>query len=106
MADADKEKARELENQKQAKITKQWKNFAKSNGREAYRDLMEYIDSMGGMYIKYAEDRAMPHPQGNGKVVMIDNETIGALLQNKRGMSIIQTYIRNRVESDVAQSTN
>lgn len=105
MANPDAEKARELEAKKQARITKQWRNFATGVGRDAYKDLMQYIDDMSAMYVKYAEDRAMPHPNGSG-VVPIDNETIGALLQNKRGMSIIQTYIRNRVESDVAQSNN
>lgn len=106
MANPELEKLKELEAKKQAKIVKQWKAFAATNGREAYADLMEFIDSMKTMYVKYGEERAMPHPVKAGDVVPIDNDTIAALLQNSRGLSIVKTYIQNRVESDVAQSNN
>lgn len=94
----DGEKARKESLDKQQRITKQWQLFA-AQYPEAYNDLMSYIDSQRELYRKYAEERAMPHPNPLEGVVPIDNETISALLQNSRGMSIIQTYIRNRVDT-------
>lgn len=92
----------------QTKISKQWQAFANTTGREAYEDLMKYIDGQREMFRKYAEDRAMPHPNVNmNTVVPIDNETIAALLQNSRGLNIVRTYISNRVNTnDVAPTKN
>lgn len=86
----------------QNKITKEWQNFAATHGKAAFEDLMAYIDGQREMFRKYAEERAMPHPNGEGQVPL-DNETVAALLQNSRGLNIVRTYITNRVNaSDVA----
>jgi hypothetical protein len=85
----------------QQKIVKAWKAFS---GTEAYSDLLSYIDDTREMYRKYAEERAMPHPMGEG-VVPLTNEDVASLLQNSRGLNIVRTYIELRVNSaDVAQS--
>lgn len=89
----------------QKKITKQWQNFSKGTGREAYADLMTYIDSLRAMYLKYAEDQAMPHPIKDGEIVSLSNDMIASLLQASRGCGMVKTYIQSRVDSDVAQST-
>lgn len=87
----------------QAKMVQQWKVFSK---QEAYQDLIEYVESQREMFRQYAEDRAMPHPLGEG-IVYLDNETVAALLQNSRGLNIVKTYIELRVNAtDVAQSTS
>jgi len=89
----------------QEKIVKQWKSFATISGKDAYKDLMEYIDAQMAMYLKYCEDQAMPHPRNTEQVVPLSNDMISTLLQNRRGLGIVKTYIQSRVESDVAQST-
>lgn len=108
MPDPKKDKARKEYDQLQAKITSQWASFANVTGREAYEDLMKYIDGQREMFRKYAEDRAMPHPNPNaGGVLTLDNETVAALLQNSRGLNIVKTYISNRVNTnDVAPTKN
>lgn len=82
--------------QLQDKIVKSWKAFSHTAG---YEDLMRYIDDMREMYRKYAEERAMPHPNGK-ETVPLDNETVAALLQNSRGLNIVKTYIELRVNTD------
>lgn len=103
----DAQKQRDEFNARQRKVTKQWQTFANGTGKIAYQDLMAFIDDTREMYRKYAEERAMPHPDPQkamaGAVVAIDNDTVAALLQNSRGLSIVQTYIRNRIDTDVAQ---
>lgn len=103
MADAEKAKAREDSDKMQAKVTKEWQNFAKSNGRHAYKDLMEYIDATMAMYTKYAEEQAMPHPLKADEVIPLTNDMIAGLLQARRGCGMVKTYIQNRVDSDVVQ---
>jgi hypothetical protein len=58
---------------------------------------MSYGDSQRDMLLKYAEEMAMPHPNGKG-VVPIDGQMSNYLLQNRRGISIMTTYIRLRSE--------
>ena len=87
----------------QEKIVKAWQAFSTT---EAYEDLMKYIDMQREMYRQYAEERAMPHPMGDG-VVPLTNEDVAALLQNSRGLNIVRTYIELRSNSaGVAQSTS
>lgn len=105
MADVDKAEARRVSSEKQARITKQWNTFANEYGREAYEDLMSFCNSVREMYIKYGEDQAMPHPTKAGEVVQLSNDMIASLLQARRGAGMIQTYISNRVDTDVAQPT-
>jgi hypothetical protein len=104
MASEKAAKEREDFTKLQAKITKQWQTFATTFGREAYDDLMKYIDSQRELYRQYGEDMAMPHPLKSDEKVSINAETISALLQNGRGMHIIKTYITNRANAgDVVQ---
>lgn len=77
----------------QNKILEEWKAFSNT---QAYKDLLEYLNSQREMYRQYAEERVMPHPMGEGSVP-IDNETVAALLQNSRGLNIVKTYIELRV---------
>lgn len=97
--DTDGTKARDELAKRQARIARQWKAFAATTGKDAYEDLIQYIDDMREMYRKYAEDRAMPHPnpQMKGQVIPIENETVAALLQNSRGLNIVRTYLTTRV---------
>lgn len=108
MADQDKAKARSEAQELQAKITQQWRSFSNTHGREAYADLLQYIDGQREMFRKYAEERAMPHPNPSvGGVIPLDSETVSALLQNSRGLNIVRTYIVNRVNADnVAPTKN
>lgn len=100
-------KLREAAQKKQTKINEQWAKFAKTLGREAYEDLIGYIDGQRDMFRKYAEERQMPHPNPQQGMVPLDNETVAALLQNSRGLNIVRTYIVNRVNtSDVAPTKN
>lgn len=100
----EREQAVKDANALQRKITKQWNQFATITGREAYQDLMSYIDSQRDMYRQYGEELQMPSPDGKGKVP-ITPETAGILLQSSRGMNIVKTYIDSRVNTvDVAQS--
>lgn len=78
----------------QKKIVAQWRQFSKT---EAYKDLMAYGDTQRDMLLKYAEEMAMPHPGGHG-VVAIDGKMANYLLQNRRGIGIMTTYIRLRSE--------
>lgn len=97
------QKAAEDFSKLQKKIVQQWAAFATTTGREAYADLIQYIDTQREMYRQYGEDMAMPHPTKAGEKVAIPAETISALLQNGRGMNIVKTYITSRVNSDVVQ---
>lgn len=108
MPSEDKGKARSEHAKRQEQITKQWQAFATHNGKQAYEDLMQYIDDQREMFRKYAENQAMPHPnpQKAGEMVPIDNDMVAALLQNSRGLSIVKTYIASRVDSGVAQPNN
>lgn len=98
----DAEKAREEFSRTQKAIAAQWQNFATTVGKDAYEDLMNYIDSQREMYRKYGEEMVMPSPTGQG-MVPIDLQTAAILLQNSRGLSIVKTYIQSRVDMDVAQ---
>lgn len=100
------QKARDEASKKQALIRKQWQQFASTTGREAFADLMLYMEGQREMLRKYAEERAMPHPNPNTPEVMpLDNETVSALLQNSRGLNIVKTYIEGYVDTPgVAQS--
>lgn len=89
--------------EKQKRIIKQWREFANGYGRDAFQDLLDYSDDLRKMYIQYAEERTMPHPNGSGSVP-IDSETVNSLLQNSRGVNIMRTYILSRVNAeDVVQ---
>ena len=58
---------------------------------------MEYADGQREMLLGYAEEMAMPHPSGKGRTP-INGEMSNFLLQNRRGISIMTTYIRLRSE--------
>lgn len=105
MANPDAQTARDEADALQKKITKQWQNFASMTGREAFADLIQYIDNLRAMYIKYGEDQAMPHPMKEGEIVPLTSDMIAGLLQSSRGCGMVRTYILSRVGSDVAQST-
>ena len=99
--DSDGQKLRDEGAKKRRVVAAQWQNFERGVGKVAYDDLMDYIDSQREMYRKYAEERMMPSPKGND-MVSIDNETVAALLQNSRGLSIVKVYINNQLEVDVS----
>jgi hypothetical protein len=83
----------------QKKITEQWQTFATSLGKEAYDDLMNYIDNQREMFRKYAENQAIPHPTKFGDVLPLSSDNIAGLLQTSRGLNIIKTYITQRVDA-------
>ena len=87
---------------KQRQIVNDWTAFSKTAG---YKDIMEYIDRHRTNLISFAEERAMPSPDGKG-MVSLNNETASSLLQNARGMNIVRTYIRLRSEDGVVQNNN
>lgn len=94
-----KEKARNEAVEKQKQITAQWKGIA-STYPQAYEDLLAYLDNLRNMYINCGEERSMTV---SGINTPIDDHTIAALLQGARVCGIVSTYIKNRVDSDVAQ---
>lgn len=57
------------------------------------KHLMQYADDQREMLLSYAEEMAMPHPNGSGKIP-IDGQTANYLLQNRRGIGIVTTYVR------------
>lgn len=79
---------------RQQKIVKQWHSFSKT---EAFKDLMEYCEGQQEMLLTYAEELEMPGPLGKGRVP-ITGEMSNLLLQNRRGINIVKTYIRLRSE--------
>lgn len=79
---------------KQRQIVSEWGAFSHT---EAYKDLMDYCELQREMLLSYAEEMAMPHPSGKG-VVPINGEMSTFLLQNRRGINIVRTYIRLRSE--------
>jgi hypothetical protein len=89
----EQQKKRDEETKRQVKVSEQWKAFSTT---EAFKDLVNYIDQQREMYRQYAEERQIPHPNGGGKVP-IDNETVAALLQNSRGLSIVKAYLEGRI---------
>jgi hypothetical protein len=58
------------------------------------KHILEYGDQQREMLLQYAEEMAMPHPDGSGKKIPIDGNTANYLLQNRRGIGIITTYVR------------
>lgn len=90
--------------ERQRKVVQQWQAFANTHGREAYNDLIMYIDDLREMYRQYAENRSMPHPSDPTKSIPLDNETVASLLQNSRGLSIVKTYLTSRVDAQVVQT--
>lgn len=71
-------------------IRNQWNQFSKTL---AYKKMMEYAEANGSMLQRQAEESAMPHPNGTG-IIPIDDHMAMNLLQNKRGIAIMTTYIR------------
>lgn len=86
-------KAKEEAAAKQRAINSQWKEFSKT---AAYKDLMSYMDDQSAMLLNYAESLQMPDP--SGKMVGIDGKMSNLLLQNRRGVNIVRTYIGLRSE--------
>ena len=93
-------KIREEASSKQKQVSLQWRGIA-TKYPQAYQDLIDFLNNMEEMYITYGKERAMPGP--DGKKYTIDDHTISALLQGARVCGIVTTYIRNRVDLDVAQ---
>lgn len=98
MSKKDAERTKKEFEQKREKITTQWAAFKTKNGPDAYADLMEFIDLQRSMFIKYAEDMAMPHPLNAGETVTIPPETAALLLQRGAGLSIVKTYIESQAD--------
>lgn len=71
-------------------IRNQWREFSKTL---AYKRMLEYAEINGEMLLRQAEESAMPHPNGTG-TMPIDDHMAMNLLQNKRGIAIMTTYIR------------
>lgn len=98
------QKAREDFAKQQARITKSWQMFyATPGGKAALDDLFAYINNQKEMYYRYGEDLAMPHPNPTQGLMPIDLQMAGSLLQSSRGMTIVKTYIQNRIDMNVAQ---
>lgn len=77
------------DNKKDARLRQQWQEFAKT---EAYAEFRNYAELNRGNFLKYAEEMAMPSPDGKGYVSLDDKMSIN-LLQNRRGVGIMTTYI-------------
>lgn len=87
-------KARDEAAAMQKTINNEWQTFSKTH---AYKDLMEYMDAQLEMLLGQAENMQMPHPNGKG-LMPIDGKMSNLLLQNRRGVNIVRTYIRLRSE--------
>ena len=77
------------DDKKEARLRSQWREFAKT---EAYAELMKYAEVNRSNLLKYAEEMSMPSPLGKGNVSLDDKMSIN-LLQNRRGIGIITSYI-------------
>lgn len=86
-------KQKEEETARQKTINSEWEMFSKTH---AYKDLIDYMESQKAMLLNYAENLQMPGP--DGKMVMIDGPISNLLLQNRRGVNIVSTYIKLRSE--------
>lgn len=86
---AEKSKVIGLNSKDEQRIHNEWREFSKTL---AYKKMMEYADDQSKMLLKYAEEMAMPSP--NGGTVPLDIQKSHSLLQNKRGIGIMTTYIR------------
>ena len=76
---------------KEQVLRNQWIEFAKT---DAYKDLMAYMQMQGDMLLQYAEELQMPNPNPTiGGKVAISGEIANLLLQNRRGINIVKTYI-------------
>lgn len=76
---------------KEQQLRNQWVDFSKT---DAYKELMDYMTSQGNMLLQYAEELQMPNPNPNiGGKVAISGEIANLLLQNRRGINIVKTYI-------------
>lgn len=87
---AEKNKVVGYDEREERQVRNEWQTFSKTL---AYKRMMEYAESHGNTLLRYAEERAMPDLTGKG-MRAIDNEMSNSLLQNKRGIGIITSYIR------------
>jgi hypothetical protein len=74
----------------QRRIANDWKTFSKT---AAYKDLQEYMESNMAMLLEYSQDMVMPSPVGKGEEIIIPIEKAHSLLQNRRGLAIVKTYV-------------
>lgn len=79
-----------LDDSEEARLKYEWAEFSKTL---AYKKMMEYADTQRDMLLRYAEDMSMPSPQGQGTVSLDDKMSVN-LLQNRRGIGIMTTYVR------------
>jgi hypothetical protein len=77
-------------------IANQWREFAKT---AAYKDLVEYMETNQAMLLEYAQEMVMPSPVAEGQQLIIDEKKAFSLLQNRRGIDIVRTYVDGYVKS-------
>lgn len=85
-----KDKEAELAAKRIKLITNQWRTFSKT---AAYKDLMEYCNQNQAMLLDYAEEMVMPSPVAQGEQITLSIEKAHSLLQNRRGIGIVKTYV-------------
>lgn len=74
----------------QKRIANDWNAFSKT---AAYKDLQEYMSSNMEMFLDYSQEMVMPSPVAKGEEIIIPIEKAHSLLQNRRGVAIVKSYV-------------
>ena len=78
------------DNKKESLIRREWQDFSKTT---AFAEMMKYAELNRDNFLRFAEEMSMPGADGKGHVSLDDKMSIN-LLQNRRGIGILLTYIR------------
>lgn len=78
-------------------VTAQWRKFAHEYGKEAYQELMDYIEMQDYFAILAAKGPISTFSEEDGQQVKFDRENAAALLQRSVGYDIVKTYVEGYV---------
>lgn len=84
------EKANQEAAKREKMIANQWRTFSKT---AAFKDWMQYCEQNKEMLLEYAQEMVMPSPVKNGEQIILTIEKAHSLLQNRRGIDIVKTYV-------------
>lgn len=95
--DVSKQKKRQKEEASlQKRIANQWVEFSKT---DAFKEFSDYMSMNQDMLLEYAQEMVMPSPVEDGKQVILSVEKSNSLLQNRRGIGIVKTYVESYINS-------
>lgn len=79
-----------VDEKQEALIRREWRDFSTTT---AYKEMIKFAETHRESMLSYAEEMSMPTNDGKGRVSLDDKMSIN-LLQNRRGIGILLTYIR------------